>query len=745
MAKDTEKLIRQLSLISYLMAERRPVTALEIRRDVEGYSGMNEDAFARRFYADRSELESLRIQLTVERPTDGAAEQENYSLRPENFHLPAIAFSDKELAALQTALSLLDGEFAYAEPLRLALQQITWGRPSPLRAPEQQSVALGITASAGGQEFSARLAKVETAIFRNKTITFDYYTMERDEVSSRRVDPYHLLFQGGQFYLLGYAHEREAVRVFRLTRIRGKVSYATKAEHDFRRPASFDPRSYANCADWQLGEERGVAEVLISERIAWQIERHFGRYGEIREPEPEVLAGGEAAEGDRVFQTGYSNVRGLISWVLGLGAHARLLGPDELTEELGRRLELLQERHSEELSDGEAPAGAGAGEHAAAGAAQVGVSTRTAAHAGVGAAGSGSRTRGGSGAVRGSDGFAARGAGDTAIRPERFARLVTLASILIQAGRAGGPGPGGLGRVKIAEVCERLQLSEEELREDVNVLNVVNFGGGSYVLYAEIKEQEGEIEVDPEPYSDNFDRPARLLPVEAKALVAAIDLIGEHLPEGSLTSAREKIVAALGEDPMEQGLQVAHAAGDDSDVARVVSTAIVKRRIIELEYYKENEDQIVQRRVEPYALTNGREGWYVASFDPERGAMRHFRLDRIKSVDVTEDTFEPRPEVDPAAEVDGWLRTGEVETSRAARVLVSPDRARWAREARRVVEERRDGSVVVELSFAGVDWLVREILKEAGDAAVLAPADAREAVRVAVAKLREAHAVPAGV
>ena len=72
------------------------------------------------------------------------------------------------------------------------------------------------------------------------------------------------------------------------------------------------------------------------------------------------------------------------------------------------------------------------------------------------------------------------------------------------------------------------------------MLNVVNFGGGSYVLYAEILEEEGEIEVDPEPYSDNFDRPARLLPVEAKALVAAIDLIGEHIPEGSLASrARE--------------------------------------------------------------------------------------------------------------------------------------------------------------------------------------------------------------
>ena len=76
---------------------------------------------------------------------------------------------------------------------------------------------------------------------------------------------------------------------------------------------------------------------------------------------------------------------------------------------------------------------------------------------------------------------------------------------------------------------------------------------------------------------------------------------------------------------------------------------------------------------------------------------------------------------------------------------ISPERARWARESRRVVEERSDGAVVVELSFAGIDWLVREILKEAGDAAVLEPEDAREAVSCAVARLREGNAAPAGV
>jgi proteasome accessory factor C len=688
MAKDTEKLIRQLSLISYLMAERRPVTAPEIRRDVEGYSAMNEDAFARRFYADRSELEALGIQLSVDKPVEGLAEQENYSLPPENFHLPAIEFTDAELAALQTALSLLDGEFAYAEPLRLALQQISWGRSNPLQAPEQRSIALGITASAGGHDLSQRLAKIETAIFRRKTIVFDYYTMQRDELGSRKVDPYQLLFQGGQFYLVGRAHEREDIRVFRLSRIRGKVAYASKAEHDFQRPEEFDPRSYANRIQWQFGEPLGTAEVRIGDKIGWQIERHFGRYGEMRPADD--------GTGDRIFATEYADVRQLVAWVLGLGEHARLIGPPELVEELEKRLDLLAERHRGELELAVSVGTGGDGSEAVVEAESNGNGRRESA----------------------------------AIRPERFARLVTLASILIQNGRAGR-------RIASAEVREALQISEQELEEDIGVLNVVNFGAGSYVLYAEVHE-DGMIEVDPEAYGDSFARPARLLPVEAKALIAAIDLIGEHIPEGSLASVREKVVGALGEDPIREGLQVATSGGDDSQVAGIVSRAIAGQRLLAIDYFKENEGEFSKRTVEPYALINGREGWYVATYDPAKEAVRHFRLDRIKAATVTDERFEPRSEVNPAADVDGWPRTGEVPASRRARLWISPERARWAREERTVIEQLADGALIVELSFAGVAWLVREVLKEAGDAAVLEPEDAREAVRTAAAHLATA-------
>jgi proteasome accessory factor C len=691
MAKDTEKLIRQLSLISYLMAERRPVTAPEIRRDVEGYSVMNEDAFARRFYADRSELEALGIVLAVEKPVDGLVEQENYSLPPENFHLPPIAFTDEELAALRTALQLLDGEFAYAEPLRLALQQISWGRPSPLAAPEQNTVALGITGSAGGHDVSQRLAKIETAIFRRKTIVFDYHTMERDELGARRVDPYQLLYQGGQFYVVGRSHERSAIRVFRLSRIRGKVGYATKAEHDFQRPANFDPRAYANRIDWQFGAPVGTAEVWIGQRIAWQIERHFGRYGEIRP------GGEDAGPGDRVLVTQYANSRQLIAWALGLGENARIVGPPELVAELRDRVGVLIERHT--------------GEPQVADELEPGAASPTAS-----VPGHPDRDRHDPDESNGNR-------PDAAIRPERFARLVTLASILIDAGRAGR-------LLSATEICTALKVSEQELREDISVLNVVNFGAGTYVLYAEIH-PDGTIQVDPEPYGDSFARPARLLPVEAKALVAAIDLIGEHIPEGSLSSVREKVVAALGEDPVHEGLQFAPGGGGDAEISAEVSRAIAGRRLLSFEYYKENEDEFSTRLVEPYALINGREGWYLASFDPTRESVRHFRLDRIKSAAVVEETFEPRPDVNPAADVDGWPRTGEVPASRRAQVWVSPERARWAREERGAIATLEDGSVIVELGFAGVDWLVRETLKEAGDAVVLAPEDARVAVRAA--------------
>ena len=93
--------------------------------------------------------------------------------------------------------------------------------------------------------------------------------------------------------------------------------------------------------------------------------------------------------------------------MLGLGEHARILGPPELTTELRERVEVLIERHAGDRRDGRA---------------------RLMPRSATSTAPSPAARDGGE-----PDGRTP----DAAIRPERFARLVTLASILIDAGRAG--------------------------------------------------------------------------------------------------------------------------------------------------------------------------------------------------------------------------------------------------------------------------------------------------------------------
>ena len=297
---------------------------------------------------------------------------------------------------------------------------------------------------------------------------------------------------------------------------------------------------------------------------------------------------------------------------------------------------------------------------------------------------------------------------------------MTLASVLIAAGRAGE-------RLKLADVCEQLKISPQELREDVSVLNVVNFGGGAYVIYAEVL-PSGEIEVDPEPYSDTFDRPARLLPIEANALVAAIDLIGRA--QADLRSAREKVVDALGFDPVEEGLHIVSPKAEDT-ITHTVELAVHESRLLEIEYWTQTEDRYSERVVEPYALFNGREALVRRRLGPRRrpaaplppgpdqerlGAGRALRAARGAEPDRRHRRL-------AAHRHDRRLARRAGDDLRRAGALG----ARAAHRAGRAAT----GEIVVEITFKGLEFLVREVLKEAGDAVVLEPADAREAVLAA--------------
>ena len=218
MSHDSDKLIRQLSLVAFLMAERRPLTARDVKSNVEGYSEMSDEAFARRYYSDRAELTALGIPLASQR--DEFTGEELYTLRSEHYFLDRLDLDDDELAALQTALYCLEGQFAYAEPLRLALQNLALGRPGFQNAPTSTAERVRVSAPDYSPELAGRLSKLENAISKQRTIKFNYWTPQRDKVSERTVNPYALRLDEGVWYVVGNDLVRDGIRTFRVSRLR---------------------------------------------------------------------------------------------------------------------------------------------------------------------------------------------------------------------------------------------------------------------------------------------------------------------------------------------------------------------------------------------------------------------------------------------------------------------------------------------------------------------------------------------
>ena len=226
---------------------------------------MSDEAFARRFYSDRAELIALGVPLHSQR--DEFTGEELYTLRSEQYFLPELELDDDELAALQTALFLLDGKFAYAEPLRLALQNLALGRPGFSEQPTRDRRArrgprprlLRRDARPAGEARGRDLEAADDQV----PVLLD---LARQRVASGRSTRYALLTDNGIWYVVGEDLDDKRRKKFRVSRIRGDIRFATRRERDFRTPTDFDIDEYRGRPPWQIGDIAGEARIEVTER-----------------------------------------------------------------------------------------------------------------------------------------------------------------------------------------------------------------------------------------------------------------------------------------------------------------------------------------------------------------------------------------------------------------------------------------------------------------------------------------------
>ncbi|MFN8076455.1 MAG: WYL domain-containing protein [Kineosporiaceae bacterium] len=100
------------------------------------------------------------------------------------------------------------------EAVESALDKLTAAAGEAARAAAAVTVDLG---GADGQE--TVLAGIRRALSGRRRLHLDYLVPSRDELTSRDVDPIRLASVSGRWYLEGWCHRAEAVRLFRTDRI----------------------------------------------------------------------------------------------------------------------------------------------------------------------------------------------------------------------------------------------------------------------------------------------------------------------------------------------------------------------------------------------------------------------------------------------------------------------------------------------------------------------------------------------
>jgi len=167
--------------------------------------------------------------------------------------------------------------------------------------------------------------------------------------------------------------------------------------------------------------------------------------------------------------------------------------------------------------------------------------------------------------------------------------------------------------------------------------------------------------------------------------------------------------------------------------------AVREHRVVQMRYQSRGQDAPVTRQLEPYALVHRWGWWYVVGYCQMRGALRTFRVDRIRQIHLLEERFEEPADFDIRVYLaDNW----QTQPAVRVRMRFAPEFARLTRDDRndwQSLEEQEDGAVVVSFSTPDLIWAASTVLAYAGSAVVLEPASLRAEVARRARRIIQDH------
>jgi proteasome accessory factor B len=330
----TRKSERLMNLVIALLVARTYVSKARIRGAVEGYHDTSDDAFEKMFERDKDELRDLGIPIEVGYVDRAFEDEPGYRIRRHAFELPDIRLEGDEAAVVGLAARV----WRHA-----GLAEATSGALVKLRAG-------GVDVDAGALSIvEPHLATPEPsfgplwdAVVTRTPVRFAYRRPGGD-ATERNLEPWGIVSWHGHWYVVGHDRDRDAARMFRLSRVEGKVGRAGKAGA-YAVPEGTDIRAQAARL---APEEPTAATATLRVRAGSGLALRRGAtevapvHGGADEGADE--GAGEGADGWERLQVPFGGVESMAELVTSHGSDVVVEAPEDLRAAVVARLRLLAE------------------------------------------------------------------------------------------------------------------------------------------------------------------------------------------------------------------------------------------------------------------------------------------------------------------------------------------------------------------------------------------------------------------
>lgn len=238
--------------------------------------------------------------------------------------------------------------------------------------------------------------------------------------------------------------------------------------------------------------------------------------------------------------------------------------------------------------------------------------------------------------------------------------------------------------------------------------------------------------------------PVMLTADEASALFVGAEMV-KHFTDASLgvpmSAALDKLRAVLPQDRQEhverlarQTVIMSRGGNQHPDPAaqpwlRQVQRGVVNRRVLQLNYRGRERREETVRQVEPLGVVFYGGAWYVVAWCRLRQGFRQFRIDRIRELTVTEESFPHRPDF---SLTEHLKREADAQQAIPARIWLAEavqGKARSESYATLIPGKSRDGGTEFSLYTYSIEWLARWLFCFGPDAVAIAPKELRQLVK----------------